>query len=188
MKPTRGRKPVVRSLCGMAVAVGLVAAAAGCGRAETAGTTTVAEPGAGGNHSSGGLVEFGYINSLKRDGDEFELRFDPAWFLRGLTANVAAAEDGAVESGEPVPNDNYVVDESHRLLTYLVPESAPVTVLTRRGDPAQFGATPITVAQLAAILEGGNPPAGPLYEPLSTGFWIVVDIDTVRSLDQQYRP
>ena len=125
---------------------------------------------------------------MKRDGKEFELRFDPAWFLNGLTANVAAAEDGAVEPGEPVPNDNYVVDEGHRLLTYLVPESAHVTVLTRNGDPGQFGATPITVAELAAILEGGNPSAGPLYEPLSTGFWIVVDIDTVRSCDQQYRP
>ena len=188
MKPTRGRKPVGRSLCGVAVAVSLVAAAAGCGGADTAGTTTVAEPSAGGNHSSGRLVEFGYIDSLKREGNEFELRFDPAWFLSGMTANVAAAEDGAVEPGQPVPNDNYIVDEGHRLLTYLVPETAHVTVLTRRGDPAQFGATPIAVAELAAILEGGNPPDGPLYEPLSTGFWIVVDIDTVRSLYQQYRP
>jgi hypothetical protein len=168
----------------VAAAVCLVAAATGCGGAETAATTSVAQPGAGGSRTSDGLTEFGYIHTLKRHGSEFELRFDPAWFLSGLTANVAAAEDGAVGPGQPVPNDNYVVDEGHRLLTYLVPE----TVLTRYGDPGQFGATPITVAELAAILEGGNPSAGSLYEPLSTGFWIVVDIDTVRSLDQQYRP
>src|SRR6476659_5825625 len=73
--------------------------------------------------------EFGHINSLKRDGDGYRLRFDPAWFTSGVTANEAAAEDGAVEPGEPVPNDNYVVDESHRLLTYLVPADAHVTVL-----------------------------------------------------------
>ena len=48
------------------------------------------------------------------------MRFDPAWFLSGETANRAAAEDGAVPPGQPVPNDNYRVEEGHRLLTYLV--------------------------------------------------------------------
>src|SRR5581483_1061011 len=64
---------------------------------------------------------FGHIHSLTRRGDQFELRFDPAWFLSGVTANAAAAADGAVEPGQPVPNDNYVVDESHRLYTYVLP-------------------------------------------------------------------
>ena len=73
------------------------------------------------------------------------MRFDPEWFTSGVTANDAAAEDGAVEPGQPVPNDNYRVDEGHRLLTYLVPADTPVTVLTREGDPQSFGATPITV-------------------------------------------
>ena len=59
---------------------------------------------------------FGHIESLERKGDQFVLRFDPAWFTSGVTANTAAAEDGVVEPGEPVPNDNYVVDESHRLV------------------------------------------------------------------------
>ena len=84
---------------------------------------------------------YGHIASLKPDGDEYRMRFDPAWFTSGVTANVAAAEDGKVEPGEPVPNDNYVVDEGHRLLTYIVPTDTPVTVLTRQGDPANFGAT-----------------------------------------------
>ena len=51
---------------------------------------------------------------LKRKGSDYEVRFDPALFLSGEAANVAAAEDGAVPPGEPVPNDNYVVDEGHR--------------------------------------------------------------------------
>ena len=77
---------------------------------------------------------FGHIRSLVRRGDHYVLRFDPAWFTLGETANTAAAEDGAVEPGEPVPNDVYVIDESHRLLTYLVRPGAHVTVLVNNAD------------------------------------------------------
>ena len=77
---------------------------------------------------------FGHIESLRAEGDHYELRFDPAWFLSGETANRAAAEDGAVAPGEPVPNDNYVVEEGHRVLTFLVQPTAHVTVLVRNGQ------------------------------------------------------
>jgi len=129
---------------------------------------------------------FGHIGSLARQGDRFVMRFDPAWFTSGTTANTAAAEDGAVEPGQPVPNDNYVIDESHRLLTYLVPKDVPVTVLTRDGDPAKLGATPITVAELARIVNGGK--HRELLEPLDSGVWIRVHVDIACSIDQQYRP
>jgi hypothetical protein len=128
---------------------------------------------------------FGHIESLERSGDHYTLRFDPAFFTSGITANAAAAEDGAVPAGEPVPNDNYVVDESHRLLTYIVPESAAVTVLTR-GGPGALGQTPTTVSELERIVNGGSDVA--LFEPLDSGVWIRVHVDTVCSLDQQYRP
>ena len=118
----------------------------------------------------GQQVLFGHIKSLRRTGLRFRMRFDPAWFTSGVTANTAAAEDGAVSPGQPVPNDNYVRDETHRLLTYLVPAGARVTVLTRGTCT-----TRTTVAKLARSL----PPAG---------FWIRVRIDTVRSIDQQYHP
>jgi hypothetical protein len=129
---------------------------------------------------------FGYIDSLTRRGDDFELRFDPAWFLSGETANGAAAEDGAVAPGEPVPNDYYVVEEGHRLLTYRVPGDAHVTVVTKRGDPPRLGSTPITIAELARIVAGTS--GFELFEPLRTGVWIRVEVDTVRAIDQQYRP
>jgi hypothetical protein len=129
---------------------------------------------------------FGHIKSLTPQSDHFEMRFDPAWFTSGVTANTAAAEDGAVEPGEPVPNDNYVVDEGHRLLTYIVPADTPVTVLTRGGDPVNFGSTPITVSELEQIVNGGK--HRPLFEPLESGVWIRVHVDTICSLDQQYRP
>lgn len=129
---------------------------------------------------------FGHIKSLTSHGDHFELRFDPAWFTSGVTANTAAAEDGAVEPGQPVPNDNYVIEEGHRLLTYLVPRDTPVTVLTRGGDPANLGATSITVPELGRIVNGGE--HRELSEPLDSGVWIRVHIDAACSIDQQYRP
>ena len=129
---------------------------------------------------------FGHISSLTRKDGQYEMRFDPAWFTSGATANAAAAEDGVVEPGEPVPNDNYRVEEGHRLLTYLVPPDAHVTVLTRQGDPPNFDATPITVAELAQLVKGEEPVE--LFEPLDTGIWIRVNIDTVCALDQQYQP
>jgi len=131
----------------------------------------------------GQTVQFGRIHSLKATGDRYVMRFDPEWFLAGVTANTAAAEDGAVPPGQPVPNDNYRVDEGHRLLTYLVRSNAHVTVLT---SGSNLDGTPITVAQLAQIVAGKKPVS--LFEPISTGFWIQIDIDTVRSIKQQYHP
>ena len=143
--------------------------------------------------SSCGDRIYGHIDALgvasgltSGGGDMLQLRFDPAWFTSGVTANTAAAEDGVVEPGEPVPNDNYRVEEGHRLLTYLVPPDAKVTVLTRQGDPANFGSTPITVDELTKLVAGGKPVE--LFEPLDTGVWIRVDGDTVCALDQQYQP
>ncbi len=129
---------------------------------------------------------FGHVRSLARREGRWVMRFDPAWFTSGVTANVAAAADGVVQPGEPVPNDNYVIDEGHRLLTFLVAPGARATVITRHGDPAQLGATPITVAQLAALVRGQKPID--LFEPLESGAWIRVRGDTVCAVDQQYRP
>ena len=98
----------------------------------------------------------------------------------------AAAEDGVVAPGEPVPNDNYRVEEGHHLLTYVVPADAHVTVLTRDGDPAGFGSTPVTVQELARLLAGE--PAVELFEPLDTGVWIRLRGDTTCAIDQQYLP
>jgi hypothetical protein len=162
-------------------AVLAAAAVAGCG-----GTKTVVETRTVTLQPPRDTVFFGHIESLRRTGDHYELRFDPAWFLSGETANRAAAEDGAVDPGQPVPNDNYVVEEGHRLLTYLVPDDAHVTVLTRRGNAAQLGATPISVSELAQILVGKS--SLRLFEPLDSGVWIRVRIDTIRAIDQQYRP
>jgi hypothetical protein len=162
----------------------LALVAAGCGTTKTVTkTVTVDATAKSGVGAPLERVEFGYVKSLVPKGSGYVMRFDPAWLLSGETANVAAAEDGAVEPGQPVPNDNYIVDEGQRLLTYIVPAGARVTVLAEG-----VNGTPITVAQLAQIVTGKHPLSRPLFEPITTGFWIRVRIDTVRSLDQQYRP
>ena len=125
-------------------------------------------------------LEFGHIKSLVRSGAGFEMRFDPAEFTSGVTANDAALQD---TGSSDVPNDNYVVDETHRLYTYLVPADAHVTVLAKGVQ-----GTPISVARLARLVKGKNPLGHPLFEPLETGFWMLYDVDTVQSLDQQYVP
>src|SRR5919197_2880929 len=91
--------------------------------------------------SAGQQTLYGHVKSLTRKGARFELRFDPAWWLTGVTASRAKRED---TGSSDVPNDYYIVEEGHRLLTYVVPATARVTVLTR-GRPT----TAITVSELA---------------------------------------
>jgi hypothetical protein len=132
------------------------------------------------------IVRFGYIKALARKRGRFEMRVDPAEFLSGLTANRAAIEDKVIPPGSVVPNDHYIRFEGHRLLTYRVPATAHVTVVTNAGTKG-IRATAITVSELAQIVKGKNPKHRPLFEPRN-GFWIRVATDTVRALDQQYSP
>jgi hypothetical protein len=173
----------------------IVAAAvvvSGCGSTKTVTETTTvtqtttvsaAEPSGLGPPAT--RVEFGHIRTLTRVADHSEMRFDPALILSGETASAAAAEDGAVEPGEPVPNDNYVVDESARAYTYRVADDASVTVLVRT-SPDAWGPAPVKLSDLVEIVAGTSDLD--LFEPLDTGVWITVDVDTVRSVYQQYRP
>ena len=130
---------------------------------------------------AGQMTLYGHVKALTRKGGRYVLRFDPAWFTSGITASRAKLED---TGSSDVPNDNYVIEEGHRLLTYLVPMTAHVTVLTNNGSG--ISSTPITVSELARIVNGGK--HRKLFEPLQSGVWIRVRIDTVRSLDQQYQP
>jgi hypothetical protein len=134
-------------------------------------------------------VMYGHINSLKHVGGRYEMRFDPAWFLQGTPAERAAVEDKMIRPGEPVPNDYYIVDEGHRLLTFVVARNAHVTVLTRQGSPP-IGSTAISVAELAQLLAGKNPNHRRLAEP-KAGYWIRIGAkypDPVTALEQQYQP
>jgi hypothetical protein len=128
------------------------------------------------------LVQYGHVRSLVRNGNAYRLRFDPALWLSGDTASRAAAQDGVVAPGEPVPNDYYIVDESKRQLTYTVPANARVTVVVL--GPVS---TRIAVSELAALTQGRNPKHRKLYGS-NLGFWIRIAGDRVTRLDQQYQP
>jgi hypothetical protein len=132
------------------------------------------------------IVLYGHVKSLTRKGARFELRFDPAELLSGETANRAAIEDKVIPPGDVVPNDHYIRDVDHRLLTFVVPAGAHATVVTNPGLKG-ITATVIPVSELAEIVKGKNPKHRALFEPKNP-FWIVVATDTVRSLDQQYSP
>jgi hypothetical protein len=166
-------------LCGALVSL----IAVGCGGTKTVTRTVTLSPTAkSGAGPPRQVVEYGYIKSLKQKSGGYLMRFDPAWLLTGKTANQAALED---TGSSDVPNDNYVVNESTRAYTYIVAANADVRVLT---TGANLDGTPITVAQLTQIANGKNPLPKPLFEPISTGFWISIRNDTVDSLQQQYHP
>jgi hypothetical protein len=125
-------------------------------------------------------VLYGHVKSVTRVGNRFELRFDPAWWLSGVAAEQACG-------CKPVPNDHVVVDETHRLLTFVVKKDAHVSVLVRGN---RSGTATISVAELAQILQGKNPHHRRLLEP-KAGFWINV-LQTypspIDANDQQYQP
>ena len=132
------------------------------------------------------IVQFGYVASVTQKGREYVLRFDPALWLEGQTANVAAAEDGAVKPGEAVANDYWIRNPDHKLLTYKLPANAHVTILV------QLQTTKVTVTRLAQLLtsNAARDCAGRyvLRPPCRLGFWLRYATDTVKSLDQQYQP
>jgi hypothetical protein len=131
---------------------------------------------------AGQMALYGHIKKLTRSGGRYLLGFDPAWFTSGITASRAKLQD---TGSSDVPNDNYIVEEGHRVLTYILPSSAKVTVLTNNGTSG-ISSVPISVAELSRIVNGG--PHRKLFEPLASGIWIRVRIDTVKELDQQYQP
>ena len=102
------------------------------------------------------------------------MRSDPAWFTTGLTANTAAARTGLSSRASRFPTTT-TGSRKALGLTYLLPAEAPVTVLTRQGDPPNFGATPITVSRAGAARARRSQST---VRANSTGVWIRVNMPT----------
>jgi hypothetical protein len=129
---------------------------------------------------------YGTIVSMTPDrGGSYLMRFDPAWFLSGVTANVLYAEDQhktcAPRACDGVPDDYAVLEGGHRALTFLVPAATRGTVLVH-----DLPGTTVSVAALAKYVSQGL--KAKIFEPLLSGVWIQVHIDTVTTFRQQYRP
>ena len=130
-------------------------------------------------------VLFGHITSMEHAAGGFEVKFDPAWWLTGVAAQRAALEDTG--SGD-VPNDYYIVDEAHRLLTLPVLPDARITVVTH-GDNG-IGSVAVSPAELAEIVNGRNPEHRPLFSA-KLPFWLRLGEkypNGAQTLDQQYQP
>jgi len=127
---------------------------------------------------------FGHIRSLTRKDGRWEMRFDPALVLHGVSAERAALED---TGSSDVPNDSYTLELGHRLVTYVVAADAKVTVLTKG-----LGTATLPVSKLALLLRGKNPMHVPVFDRTNgLGYWIRVGDkypNAVLSLDQQYQP
>jgi hypothetical protein len=129
------------------------------------------------------ITEYGYVTSITPVGRNYELRFDPALWLQGETANRAAREDGVIQPGETVSNDYYIRNPEHKLLTYKLPTGVHVTVLD------SLKTTEVSVSGLARLLKTSKPCGRfAVRPPCRLGFWLRYSVDTVRSLDQQYQP
>ena len=126
---------------------------------------------------------YGHIKSITQKNHRFVMQFDPAWWLTGLAAERACG-------CKPVANDFYVVDESHKLLTFAVRPDAHVIVLTSGRNGVSTAS--ISVAELAQIVAGKNPKHRPLLgRTAGYGFWIRIGMkypNPVVSLEQQYQP
>ena len=90
---------------------------------------------------AGQISLYGHIAALRRTNGRFELRFDPAWFTSGVTARRAKRAD---TGSSDVPNDSYVVEEGHRLLTFVVPTTgaSPCSRTTAPGPRRRRSAWP----------------------------------------------
>jgi hypothetical protein len=133
------------------------------------------------------ILIYGHVKSVKPKGARFEVRVDPAEYLSGETANRAAIEDNVIPPGDVVPNDHYIREDGHKLLTFKVPAKAHVTVVINNGGTAGFTTGSISVSELAQIVKGNNPKPRKLFAPRNA-FWIRVASDTALSFDQQYSP
>jgi hypothetical protein len=130
------------------------------------------------------------VSITKLDAKRYALVIKPQFFLVGVTANVVfAAQQQPPATCDPlacpgVPDDRWVVPAGTTNLTFILPAKTTGTVLTLRKQ--QMHTTTVTAAQLSALVAGAKTPK--LIEPLSSGLWLTVDVDTATSFAQQFQP
>jgi hypothetical protein len=132
---------------------------------------------------------YGQIVSITQvDAKRYLLVLKPEFFLVGVTANVAHAQQQGTQcaplSCPGVEDDHLVVPAGTQKLTFVLPATTTGTVLTP--GAGNFVNTKVTAATLAALVGGAKTPK--LIEPLASGVWLAVDVDRVTSFAQQFQP
>ena len=131
---------------------------------------------------------FGQIASItKVDAKRFLLVLRPQLYLVGVTANVVGAAQQGTQCAPlacpGVDDDRVVIPAGSQPLTFILPTKTHGTVLTGVGSN---GTTMVSGAQLAALVGGAKTPH--LTEPLVSGVWLAVSVDSVTSFAQQFQP
>jgi hypothetical protein len=128
---------------------------------------------------------FGYIRSVSTAGPVATLAFDEAQFLTGSDAQKAAAEDGVVPPGEPVPNDYYIRNPDKTTRTIRIANDAKITAKRcqpcRNGQPGELGPF------LASFMKGRLTYADP-YRGKNSLYWLTIEDGEVVAIDEQYVP
>jgi hypothetical protein len=118
----------------------------------------------------------------------YALTIKPEFFLVGVPANVAFAAGNGTAclplDCAPVEDDRYVIPAGTQNLVFILPAKAAGTVLTLAHQ--QMHTTKATGTQLAALVGGSTTPH--LIEPLDSGLWVTVSVDTVTTFAQQFQP
>ncbi len=136
----------------------------------------------GGTVRSGGLGyedgrQFGYIKRISTE----ELEFDPAEFLTGPEATEAALEAGAIEEGDVVPNDYFIVNDDKR--TAAIPVASQVEIV-----PDAILSQPPESPDLAWLVctFSENDPADESRR--RSPYWITVENGEITKIEEQYVP
>jgi len=143
-----------------------------------------------GGGDSGPLTDgryFGYVRSLDASSKPATMELDFAEFLSGEEANVAAAEDGVIAQGEPVPNDYYIRNEDKAVITIAVANDVRVTHIQcpdscTDGIPGEFDAFATSFDDI------GEKSLMDEYRGAQSQYWITVSDGEIVAIDEQYLP
>ncbi len=152
-------------------------------------TVTQPQPSSGPLSQTANARYFGTPVSITQvDAKRYLLVLKPQFFLVGVTANVAFAASQGTQCAPlvcpGVDDDRWVIPAGTQNLTFVLPATTKGTVITV--GKSQMHNTTVTAAQLSALVAGGKSPK--LIEPLDSGLWLTVDVDSVTSFAQQFQP
>ena len=122
---------------------------------------------------------FVYIMGVNLVGQGIGIQFDRAEFLSGKEANEAAVAAGAIEEGEAVPNDYFIVNQSDRTEALGFADDVEVYIETLQdGMP---GLAPADTLWLACAFAGDE---SHRHSP----YWMTVKDQEVVKLEEVYLP
>lgn len=122
---------------------------------------------------------FGYIEGITNTA----VQFDEAEFLTGEAANEAAVASGAIEPGDSVPNDYFIVNEEKGSGAVSLSSDVKVTIQNLQGGMP--GPAPADVHWLICAFTGQVPSD---EQHRRSPYWITVKDYEVRKIEEQYLP